>query len=237
MPGPWGCATRSRTGNTVYLHVLGVWNGVLTLPDLPAKVVASRVLTGGRAEVTQGDGRLTIVLANDNKNSRPSSVTHEFDRIVALDLDKPAMEVPVVRSVGESFTIGAVASASSEGSDSTPASAVIATDATEFHEGAYVRLVWSPSRKDPAPWLQIEFQGVKSVSQIRIQEGRYGADSTVGAFSITLRVNDTWQTVYTGDGIGNTFGLVLERSYEADAMRIAFSGSRHKIHINMVNAY
>ena len=237
MPGPWGCATRSRRGKTVYLHVLGVWNGVLTLPDLPAKAISSRVLTGGRATVTQKDGRLTVVLGNDNKNSRPASVTHEFDTIVALELDKPAMEIPVVRSVGESHTIGAVALASSQGSDSTPASAVIASDATEFHEGAYIRSVWSPSRKDQAPWLQIEFRTAKPVSQIQIQEGRYGAESTVGAFTIALRVNGKWQTVYTGNGIGNTFGLVLEKPCPAEAMRIAFAGSRQKININMVNAY
>jgi len=237
MPGPWGCATRSRQGKTVYLHVLGVWNGVLTLPDLPAKVVSSRVLTGGHAKVTQRDGTLTVVLGNDNKNSRPADVPHEFDTIVALELDKPAMEIPVIRSVGENHTVGAVASASSQGSDSTPASAVIASSATEFHEGTYIRSVWSPSRKDQAPWLQIEFKAAKPVSQIQIQEGRYGADSMVGAFTIALRVQGTWQTVYTGNGIGNTFGLVLEKPSLAEAIRIAFAGSRRKININMVNVY
>lgn len=237
MPGPWGCATRTKSGNTVYLHVLGTWNGILTLPDLPAKVISSRVLTGGRAKVTQEDEQLTIVLGNDNANARPRDVVHEFDTIIALELDKPAMDIPVISSIGENLTIGAVASASSRASDATPASAVIASDATEFHEGTFIRSVWSPDRKDENPSLEIEFDGVKPVSQIQIQEGRYGAESSVGSFSIGLQVDGKWETVYTGNGIGNTFGLVLEKTYMASAMNIRFSRGQQKINLNMVNVY
>jgi alpha-L-fucosidase len=234
MPGPWGCATRSKNGNTVYLHVLGKWNGILALPDLPAKVVTSRVLTGGEASVTQKDGTLTIAVGRDSKSANGA---HAFDTIIALELDKPAMKIPVSASVGKNLTIGAVASASSQGSDKTPASAVIASDATEFHEGTFIRSVWSPAREDVSPWLQVAFDNARSISQIQIQEGRYGADSTIEDFSIRLRVNGQWETVYTGDGIGNTFGLVLEESREADAMRIEFARWQKKIQINMVNVY
>jgi hypothetical protein len=143
----------------------------------------------------------------------------------------------VIPSVAESWTVGAVASASSQVSDATPASAVIASDATEFHEGTFIRSVWSPNRKDTAPRLEIAFENAKPVSQIQIQEGRYGADSTIEAFSISLRVNGQWETVYAGNGIGNTFGLVLEKTHLADAVRIDFARWQRKININMVNAY
>lgn len=237
MPGPWGCATRSKHDNTVYLHVLGTWNGILTLPGLPAKVVSSRVLTGGHARVSQTNGKLTIVLGNDSKNSRPAAVAHKFDTIIALELDKPAMTIPVISSVGENLTIGATASASSQGSDKTPASSVIAADATEFHEGTFIRSVWAPNREDKAPWLEIAFGNAKPVSQIQIQEGRYGADSTIEGFSIRLHVNDRWEVIHAGTGIGNTFGLVLEETRLADAVRIDFTRWRGKVNINMVNVY
>ena len=42
----------------------------------------------------------------------------------------------------------------------TAASAVIAPDATEFHEGAFIRSVWAPSSKDKAPWLAIALFGL-----------------------------------------------------------------------------
>ncbi|TWU40622.1 hypothetical protein [Novipirellula artificiosorum] len=70
QPGPWGCATRSKDKNTVYLHALANWDGVLHLPDLPAKVVANRVLTGGTAKVTQADGLLTVAVDPEPKRSR-----------------------------------------------------------------------------------------------------------------------------------------------------------------------
>jgi len=193
--------------------------------------------TGGHAKWSQEDGQLTIVLGNDNANARPRDVVHEFDTIIALELDAPAMDIPVIPSIGENLTIGAVASASSRASDATPASAVIASDATEFHEGTFIRSVWSPDRKDETPSLEIEFDGVKPVSQIQIQEGRYGAESSVGGFSIGLQVDDQWETVYTGNGIGNTFGLVLEKTYMASAMNIRFARGQQKINLNMVNVY
>ena len=43
--------------------------------------------------------------------------------------------------------------------------------------------------------------------------------------------------MYTGTGIGNTFGPVLEEMHVADAMRIEFGRWQRKININMVNAY
>ena len=70
-----------------------------------------------------------------------------------------------------------------------------------------------------------------------IQEGRYGADSTIEAFTIGLRVAGRWETVHIGNGIGNTFSLVLEETHTADAVRIEFGRWQRKINVNMVNAY
>ncbi|MFC1497267.1 alpha-L-fucosidase [Verrucomicrobiota bacterium] len=236
-PGPWGCSTRGKDNNTVYLHILGTWNGIITLPDLPAKIKNARVLTGGEASVKQENGKLIIALSNDKKNSKPADVVHEFDTIIALDLDRKAMDISVIPSIGKSLTIGATATASSANAKNTPASAVIASDATEFNEGTFIRSVWAPDSKDKEPWLEIAFKENKPVSQIRIQEGRYGGASFIESFDICLRVNGQWENVYEGTSIGNTFGLILPEAVTADAVRINFKGWDRKININMLNVY
>ncbi len=230
-PGPWGCATRSKEGNIVYLHILGHWNGSLSLPNLPAKVVSARCLTGGKVAVQQFGGKLNVT----------ASQIHEFDTIIALELDCPAHKLPVVESVGASLTIGAKATASSEGTSSgkpAPASNVVASDATEFDQGDYVRGVWRPEMgKDDAPWLQITFDGIKTVRQIYIQEGKVGQASTVQAFTISARSGNDWKVVYEGTSIGNNCGIVLSKPVETDALRLDFQKFDQHVTLNLVNAY
>jgi len=230
-PGPWGCATRSKKGNTVYLHILGDWNGTLSLPNLPAKVVSAKCLTGGEATVKQEDGTLTV----------SATTVDQIDTIIALELDQPAHKLSVVKSVGASLTIGATATASSEGTSNrkpAPASNVVATDATEFDQGDYVRGVWRPEMgKDDAPWMQIAFDGKKTVSQIHIQEGKVGQESTVSAFTISARDGKDWKVIYKGTSIGNNCGIVLDKPVVTDALRLDFKDFKRHVTLNLVNAY
>jgi alpha-L-fucosidase len=88
-PGRYGASTRK--GNTIFLHVFHWTDDPLRLPAIPAKVVGSRVLTGGRATVRQTESGLEVALAE--KNRQPA------DTVVALELDGPAdrikaMDVP-----------------------------------------------------------------------------------------------------------------------------------------------
>ncbi len=60
--GPWKpgkSLASTRKGNTIYVHLLG-WSGTtVTLPNIPRKIVASSLLTGGTAVVNQaGRGHL-----------------------------------------------------------------------------------------------------------------------------------------------------------------------------------
>jgi alpha-L-fucosidase len=237
-PGPWGCATRTKNSNAVYLHVLSHWDGVLTLPDLDAKVISAKVLTGGEVEVTQKDGQLQIVLSNDVTNSQPRDVVHDFDTIIALTTNKKAMDIPVVASVEENLTIGAKVSASSQSSEQMPASAVVATNTTEFEEGTFVRAVWEADRRDQEPWLMVEFADEKPIQQIQIQESRLlRSTSRIKHFTISLRIEDNWTVVYEGSEIGSTFGLLLPKPVTADAIRISFLRWEGKVSLNMVNAY
>jgi len=236
MPGPWGCATRGKEGNRMYLHLLGHWDGMITLPDLEAKVVGCEVLTGGTASVKQENGRLTVRV-NDGKKRKRTGIIHEFDTVIALDLDRPAMEVPVVSSVGDSATVGAQVTASSEVDEANPAQAVVAADATEFSEGTFVRALWKPARDDKAPWIEVEFKEPRSISQIQMQEGRYGNPSAIVKFTISARINGQWNPVYKGSGVGNSFGLVLPQAVETDALRIDFLQWSGGVSLNLINAY
>jgi len=234
--GPWGCATRSKKKNTVYLHMLADWEGIIHLPDLPTKVRASRVLTGGSATVTQAEGRLTVAINPVERRGREFFL-HEFDTVIALDVGVPAMTLPVIDSVGESVTVGATAQASSESGPDHPARSLVASDRTEFSEGIFVKQTWSPQSRDTEPWVQLNLPAPALISQIAIQEGKYGSVSSVKSFTISLRLNDTWHSVYQGSTIGGSFGLVLPKAYRANAIRLDFKQWSGRISINQINAY
>jgi alpha-L-fucosidase len=103
----WGVCTRSKTGNTVYLHVLSNFDdGKLVLPPLNKKIVAGKILTSpeGKVEVTQTDERITIAV--------PRQHISDIDTIIALELDGKAMEAKVAAVAPGAVTMGKPAKAS-----------------------------------------------------------------------------------------------------------------------------
>jgi alpha-L-fucosidase len=82
---PTSALASTRKGNTVYVHVF-VWdNDTIALPALPAKIVKSWAVTGGDAKVAQTDAGVEI--------SVPKSHRQSIDTIIALELDKPAIDI------------------------------------------------------------------------------------------------------------------------------------------------
>jgi len=102
--GPWK-PTRSlastRKGNTVYVHLLGYNGKTVTLPNIPRKIVASSVLTGGTAGVTQSDRHVLLRVdvlptrppANGAAALVPPSTPPQIDSILKLELDGSAMDL------------------------------------------------------------------------------------------------------------------------------------------------
>lgn len=86
MPGEWGASTCK--GNTVYLHILAWPKNKLVLPRLGAKIISQKELTG--QGVTVNVRRSGIVL----KRSKPA--VDEIDTILALELDRPALDIESV---------------------------------------------------------------------------------------------------------------------------------------------
>ena len=75
----------TRKDQTNYLHVRRWPQDVLTLPAIPAKVVRSVVLTGGRVTVKQDDDGIEV--------SVPAGDRQAIDTIVALELDRSANDI------------------------------------------------------------------------------------------------------------------------------------------------
>jgi alpha-L-fucosidase len=75
----------TRKGNTVYLHITAWPQEKLMLPPLPAKILSSRVPTGGTATIKQSAEGLEIAV--------PKSDRQAIDTIVALEIDRPALQI------------------------------------------------------------------------------------------------------------------------------------------------
>jgi alpha-L-fucosidase len=85
-PGSYGASTRK--GKTIFLHLRNWSKGSLKLPPIPAMVLHSRTLTGGKAEVHQNPAGLEITL--------PPGDRQPLDTVVALELDRLALGLPAV---------------------------------------------------------------------------------------------------------------------------------------------
>ena len=85
LPGDFGVST--YRGKTIYLHILNPAGATLTLPALPAKILACSSLTGGQASCRQSDAGVEVTLP-----ANPSAV----DTIVEMTLESPAAEIKTI---------------------------------------------------------------------------------------------------------------------------------------------
>ena len=86
---PFTFGVSTHKGNTIYLHILNRLGDTLELPSIPAKVIRSKALTGGKVTVTQGDDRISISL--------PKSGAQMLDMIITLELDRPTSEIGPIK--------------------------------------------------------------------------------------------------------------------------------------------
>jgi alpha-L-fucosidase len=210
IPGVWGAST--HTGNKVYLHVLASWNGKLNLPALPAKVEKVKVLSGGKAQISQSGDALTLSL--DVADIDP------VNTVIELTLDRPASEIAPIHTLGEQLALGATATASSTRNQKNGPQNVVAADAREFSEGIFVKSSWGPDSKDAQPWLQLKLAEPKPVSQLKLMEGKFGSGSRVQEYVIEAKVSGEWKTVHSGASIGGDCNILLAEPVISDAFRL-----------------
>jgi alpha-L-fucosidase len=178
----------TRKGNTVYVHVLAWPEETLKLPALPAKIVASRVLTGGRADVRQSDAGIEIAVAKADRQ--------EIDTIVALELDKPALDIPPVSvsSIGQSLTEGKKASASNVYQNNHNHGAARAVDGDDETR-------WATDASTKQCWLEVDLGKPETFDRALLDECvEFGV--RVKAFELQAKEGNDWKTFFKGAAMG-----------------------------------
>jgi alpha-L-fucosidase len=135
-PGDYGVSTRK--GKTIYVHIRKWVGDSVKLPAISAKVVGSRTLTGGKADVRQTAEGIEI--------SVPEKDRQPLDTIVALELDGraigiPAVEVPRPVSLSEKAK-AAASNVYFNQAEYGPAKAVDGNPATRWAADANVHQAW-----------------------------------------------------------------------------------------------
>lgn len=187
-PSKFGVSTRK--GNTIYLFIQNWSSETLELPDIPAKITGSTVLTGGKVTVTQSDGTITIALP---ASDRAKPVT-----VIALQLDKPAMEIePVdVRRTTRSLATGKKATASNVFHNEGGYAAGKA-----FDDDSDTR--WATDNGTKSAWLEVDLGKPVTVGRAMIEQA-FPELQRVKKFAIEYRDGDEWKACYRGENLGAT---------------------------------
>ena len=107
--GPWKpgkSIASTRKGNTIYVHLLGYNGKTVTLPNIPRKIIASSVLTGGTARVQPGSAAKSQSALIPRPRARRLTAPNcccppepgrsnppQIDCILKLELDGSAMDL------------------------------------------------------------------------------------------------------------------------------------------------
>ncbi len=186
----------TRKDNTIYLHILAWPEEVLSLPALPARIIRSSVLTGGAARIKQTDAGIEI--------SVPRSDRREIDTVVALELDRPAMDIaPIaVASVGQSLAEGAKVTASNVYQQSDHYAAAMAVDGDGGTR-------WATDAGTGPCWLEVDLGKPETFDRALIDECvDWGV--RVKAFELECKDGDEWKVFYTGKSIGKQLEVKFE---------------------------
>jgi alpha-L-fucosidase len=202
--GPWKPAAglaSTRRGNRIYLHVLRGSQDSVVLPDLPGKVLRAKVLTGGSAQVTQSGGQLTLSLKPKTPTFEhgaeallprkdATAAAEHIDTIIALDLDRSAMEIPAMEIPDLTS-----ATASNNFQNQSDYSAQKAFDGNPSTR-------WATDSGTTTAWISLKFATPQRLGKIRIQEAYPGR---VQQFELLADTGTGWKRLSTGTALGADF--------------------------------
>ena len=190
-PARFGVSTHK--GNTVYLHVQR-WPGeTLTLPPLPAKVLRGTALAGGAVTVKQTADTLEVTL--------PDGDRQEIDTVIALELDRPAGEVPPLdaRVRTQSLATGKKATASNvfgKLAEYGPDKALDGDSETR----------WATDSGTKSAWLEVDLGKPASIGRAAIEQA-FPELNRVRKFSIEYWQDGQWKPCYRGENLGPTLDV------------------------------
>ena len=178
----------TRNGRTVYLHIIAWPEEVLRLPALPARIVSSRVLTGGAATVAQAATGLEIRV--------PAADRQAIDTIVALELDQPTLEIPPipVASLNQPLTEGKNATASNVLNIRGNVKRYAADRAVDGDKDTR----WATEASTKSGLLEVDLGKAETFDRAVILE----AGTNVQGFELQAREGEGWKTFHRGETIG-----------------------------------
>ncbi len=186
-PGSYGASTRK--GSTIYLHLMDWTADPVKLPPIAAKVVGSRVFTGGQAAIRQTEAGLEVSVPEKDRNP--------LDTIVALDLDQPALGLKaVVVPSPEALSSKARATASNvyhQQAEFGPGKAVDNNDDTRWATDAGVK----------SAWLELDLGEPKTFSRAVIRQA-FPELKRVRKFAIEYLQDGEWKACHQGANLGPT---------------------------------
>jgi alpha-L-fucosidase len=204
-PGKWGVSTRH--GNVITLFVM-TWpkNGLLHLPLVDCKLVGVKTLSGGKANLDEGDRSLMVSLEEKDRDPIASVIELMFDGPV---LSLPAMDVNPRGFCG--VAVGCAATASNvfnkQDQEYGPQKA--------FDGDAETR--WATDEGVKKAWLEVDLGAPQSIRRIVIDEGIW---ARVLQFEVQTKEGDAWQTVATGSTIGADKEIILAAPTEGRIFRL-----------------
>ncbi len=188
-PGKWGASTRK--GNRIYVHVLN-WDGdSIELPAISARITSGKVLTGGSVEFKQTGAALTLTVAAHDHAA--------IDTLIALDINKPAMQIPALRVANRSgsIAVGAKVTASNVYQKSSNFTADMA-----FDDDLETR--WATDSGTRLAWLEVDLGKPRTFSKVAIHEWG-GAGKRIQKFQVEFKDGTEWRTIFAGTTIGADF--------------------------------
>ena len=187
-PGNYGVST--RRGKTVFLHLWECSEDPVNLPPISAKVLRSRVLTGGKATIRQAPAGIQI--------SFPPGDRQPLDTIVALELDRSALELPAVDVPGApSLTTNARATASNiyhNQAEYGPGRAVDARDDTR----------WATDETTTSAWLEVDLGKPVTFSHAVIRQA-FPELKRIHQFAVEYLQDGQWKPCCQGADPGEKF--------------------------------
>jgi alpha-L-fucosidase len=191
--GKWGGATMK--GDTIYVHILNPNLDTVTLPPInSAKVVSTRVLTGGTATVKQSDESIEI--------SVPKANRQDIDTIVALKLGGPAADAKVGRLKSQSVASGKKATASNVYQKMVD----VHGPQKAFDDDEDSR--WATDVGTRQAWLEVDLGEPRTVASAMIVEADFGP--RVQKFELQAKIDGQWKAFYTGKTIGEECRVKFE---------------------------
>ena len=187
-PGKWGASTRKD--NRIYIHAFKWTGDTLELPAIPAKVTAAKVLTGGSVEFKQTDAGITLRV--------PAASQDPIDTLIALEIDKPAMELAPVKMASQNASLATGAKAK--------ASNIFQKQGTYGPGKAFdddMETRWATDAGIKQAWLEVDLGKVETFSKVAIHE--WEGSHRIRKFEVQFQDGQDWKTIFAGTTVGPDF--------------------------------